>query len=390
MGGSGIKIGRILGIPIYIHSSWFLIFGLITYSLGSQFSSQHSEWTQQQVWGVALITSALFFGSVVFHELSHSVVAMHYRIPVASITLFFFGGVARITREPDSAGQEFQIAFAGPLSSYVLAGAFYLLWLSTPHGTMLSVLASSLSYVNFALATFNLLLPGFPLDGGRILRSIVWGITKDYARSTRIAARGGQVVAYAMMGGGLAMAIWPSSSFWPAWLGADFLSGLWFVFIGWFLLTAARQSYAQVSAHGVLEGLKVADIMSLELPTTPRDISLEEYAREVARTGHRMHLVVADGQLVGFMSVHGLQSVPRDEWSMMSVQGVMKPRDHMQWATPEEPALELLERMRRSNAEQMAVITGGNIVGMVTRDSIMRVVQTRNDLAHLTRHSPQS
>ena len=243
MGGTGIKIGRILGIPIYVHSSWFLIFGLITYSFGAQFGAEHSDWTQQQVWGLAIVTSALFFGSVVFHELSHSIVAMHYRIPVASITLFFFGGVARITREPDSAGQEFQIAFAGPLSSYVLFGAFFLLARATPDGTMVHTLATSLWYVNVVLATFNLLLPGFPLDGGRILRSIVWGITKDYARSTRIAARGGQVVAYAMMGAGLAMAVWPS------YFGGDILDGLWFVFIGWFLLTAARQSYAQVSAN---------------------------------------------------------------------------------------------------------------------------------------------
>ena len=314
MGGTGVKIGRILGIPIYIHTSWFLIFGLITYSLGAQFGSEHSTWTTQQIWGVALATSALFFGSVVFHELSHSVVAMHYHIPVASITLFFFGGVARITREPDSAGQEFQIAFAGPLSSYVLSAGFYLLWRATPHDSMLGVLAASLAYVNFVLATFNLLLPGFPLDGGRILRSIVWGITKDYSRSTRIAARGGQVVAFALMGVGAAMAIWPS------YFGTDILDGLWFIFIGWFLLTAARQSYAQVNAHGTLQGLKVADIMSMELPTTPRDISLEEYAREVARTGRRMHLVVSDGQLVGFMTVEALQSVPREEWSMMSVQ----------------------------------------------------------------------
>jgi Zn-dependent protease/predicted transcriptional regulator len=387
MGGTGVKIGRILGIPIFLHTSWFLIFGLITFQLGSQFGSDHSTWTQQQVWGLALATSALFFASVVFHELSHSVVAMHYRIPVASITLFFFGGVARI-----SAGQEFQIAFAGPLSSYVLAGGFFLLWRTTPDGTMLHALSAILATVNFMLATFNLLLPGFPLDGGRILRSIVWGITKDYKRSTRIAARGGQGVAYAMMGVGAAMAIWPTG--WPSWwmsfFGTGIFNGLWFIFIGGFLLVAARQSYAQVDAQGTLEGLKVADIMSMELPTTPRDISLEEYAREVARTGRRMHLVVADGQLVGFMTVEALQSVPRDEWSMNAVQRVMKPRDQIQWAAPDEPALTLIERMRRSGAEQMAVITGGNIIGMVTRDSIARVLQTRNDVAHLTRHLPEN
>src|SRR5580658_10558179 len=250
--GAGLKIGRVLGIPIYLHSSWFLIFALITYSYASELALTHAEWSDPQRWSVGILASLLFFSSLLFHELSHSVVAMHYRIPVASITLFFFGGVARITREPDTAKQEFQITFAGPLSSYFLAGAFYLLWLSTPqpHKSMLGEMAEALWTVNLMLATFNLLLPGFPLDGGRILRSIVWGITKDYSRSTRIAARGGQVVAYAMMGGGLAMAIWPS------YFGGDMLDGLWFVFIGWFLLTAARQSYAQVSANSVLDGLK--------------------------------------------------------------------------------------------------------------------------------------
>jgi len=377
MVAGGVKIGKVLGIPIYLHSSWFLIFALITYSLGTQFGLSYAHWTREQVWSVALVTSALFFGSVVFHELSHSVVAMRYRIPVASITLFFFGGVARITREPDRAGQEFQIAFAGPLSSYLLSGGFWLLSLTSSDGNMIYVLATWLSRINFFLATFNLLLPGFPLDGGRILRSIVWGITKDYARSTRIAARGGQAVAYGMMALGASMAVWPSRS-------GGWLDGLWFMFIGWFLLTVARQSYAQVTARGVLEGLRVADIMTMELPTIGRDLSLEEYALEVGRTGRRMHLVVADGQLVGYMTVDALQAIPREEWSMMAVQGAMMPRDHLQWAAPEEPALDLLERMRRNNVEQMAVITGGNVVGMVTRDSISRVVQMRNDLRHLS------
>jgi CBS domain-containing protein len=226
------------------------------------------------------------------------------------------------------------------------------------------------------LATFNL-LPGFPLDGGRIFRSIVWGITKSYTRSTRIAARSGQAIAYGMMGLGLFLAVRAYSN------GGDVVGGLWLSFIGWYLLTTAKQSYVQVEAHGALEGLRVADIMTAELPSVARDLTLEEYAQEVARTGRRAHLVVSDGQLAGLMTIEALQAVPRDEWQTTSVQAVMLSREGLQWATPEEPAVELLARMSNANVDEMAVVSGGNLVGLVTRDSIVRVVQARMDLGHL-------
>ena len=377
MRGAGLKIGRILGIPIYLHSSWFLIFALITYSLGANFGSINPEWTAAQHWSLGLLTSLLFFGSVLFHELSHSAVAKHYRIPVASITLFFFGGIARISRDPERAGQEFLIAAAGPASSYVLAAGFWLLAISTPDRTTLNALGTWLAFTNGGLATFNL-LPGFPLDGGRILRSIVWGITKDYSRSTRIAARTGQAIACGMIAFGLWIAFRARSG------GNSMLDGIWLVFIGWFLLSAARQSYAQVATRGALEGLRVADIMSAEMPTVGRDMSLEEYAREAARTGRRAHLVVSDGQLLGLMRVEALQGVPREEWPVTSVQAAMQSRDKLPWTGPEEPVLDLLDRMRATDVDQIAVVTDGNLVGVVTRDSIARVVQTRTDLGQLT------
>ena len=375
--GAGLKIGRVLGIPIYLHSSWFLIFALITYSYAGELALSHPEWSEPQRWSVGILASLLFFGSLLFHELSHSVVAMHYRIPVASITLFVFGGVARITREPDSAGQEFQIAVAGPLSSYLLSGGFFVLAAITAHGTVLNAVGETLAWINLGLATFNL-LPGFPLDGGRIFRSIVWGITKNYSRSTRIAARSGQAIAYGMMGLGVLMAVRAYSS------GGDIVGGLWLAFIGWYLLTAARQSYVQLEAHGALEGLRVADIMTAELPSVARDITLEEYGQEVARTGRRAHLVVSDGQLAGLMTIEALQAVPREEWNTTSVQAVMRSRDGLQCTAPEESATELLARMSNANVDEMAVVSGGNLVGLVTRDSIVRVVQARMDLGHLT------
>ena len=370
---SGIKIGRIFGIPIYLHLSWILIFGLITYSLVDEFGARYPQWSGRQLWSLGVLTSLLFFGSVLFHELSHSVVARHYRIPVASITLFFFGGIASITRDPERPGQEFLMAAAGPASSYVLAGAFWLLALATPTDSMPNVLANWLAGTNALLATFNL-LPGFPLDGGRVFRSIVWGITKNYSRSTRIASRVGQAIAYAMMAFGLYMAFALHSS----------VNGVWFVFLGWFLLTAARQSYQQVEAQGALQGLRAADVMTSDMPTVGRDLSLDEYSREVSRTGSRAHLVVSDGKLAGFMRVEILQAVPREDWPSTSVQAVMIPREKLPWTAPDEPVLSVLERMRSANVDQLAVIREDNVVGLVTRDSILRVVQTRTELGQAT------
>jgi Zn-dependent protease len=370
---SGIKIGQVFGIPIFLHLSWILIFGLITYSLVDEYGARYPQWTSGQLWSLGVITSLLFFGSVLFHELSHSAVARHYRIPVASITLFFFGGIASITRDPDSAGQEFLMAAAGPASSYVLAGAFWLLALATPSDSMPNALATWLAGTNALLATFNL-LPGFPLDGGRVFRSIVWAITKNYSKSTRIASRVGQGIAYAMMAFGLYTAFVLHSS----------VNGVWFVFLGWFLLTAARQSYQQVEAQGALKGLRAVDVMTSDMPTVARDLSLDEYAREVSRTGRRAHLVVSDNKLVGLMRVEVLQAVPREEWPSTSVQAVMIPREKLAWTAPEEPVLSVLERMRSANVDQLAVIREDNVVGLVTRDSILRVVQARTELGHVT------
>ncbi len=366
--GSGMKLGRILGIPIYLHPSWFIIFALITFSLATQFASQHPHWSQAQHWSVGILTSLLFFGSVVFHELAHSVVAQHYRIPVLSITLFVFGGLARIGREPTSAKQEFNIALAGPLSSYLLAVGFWLLTRVFPSREMLGALAIWLAQINLALATFNL-VPGFPLDGGRILRALVWGVTGDYTRATRFASRGGQLFAYVL----IVFGVWES-------LTSSFVGGLWLAFIGWFLLTAAQESYAQLAIRGALQGLRADDIMTRELPTVGRDISLEDYGHEILRTGRRCHLVVADGELMGLMTVHALSHVPREEWATTSVQAVMLPREKIHWTAPEELVLSLLERMQSEDINQMPVVAGGHVVGMVTRESVLRVIQTRAEL----------
>jgi Zn-dependent protease/predicted transcriptional regulator len=371
----GIQIGRIYGIPIFLHTSWFIIFGLIAFSFVSEFDALQLNIPTSRLWGLGLMTSALFFGSLVFHEMAHSVIAKYYKIPVVSITLFVFGGVSRIGREPARALEEFNIAVAGPLSSFFLAGGFWLVARQAGSNAILSTLAGSLAGINFMLAAFNL-IPGFPLDGGHVLRAIVWGFNKDYARSTRIASRSGQVVAYGMIALGAGMAL---TNLTVRGVGGP-VGGLWLAFIGWFILSAAKQSQAQAEARGALEGLRVADIMTPELHTVGREISLEDYAREMVRTGRRAHLVVAGDQLVGLVTAEALASVPQQDWDVTSVQAVMLPKTKLHWAAPEEPALSLLDRMRTVGMQQMPVITGGNVVGIVTRDSILRVLQSRHEV----------
>jgi Zn-dependent protease/CBS domain-containing protein len=375
-----IRIGQLLGIPIYLHSSWFLIFAFITITIASGYADTRPDWTTGQHWAAAVLTSVLFFGSVLFHEMSHSVVARHYRIPVASITLFFFGGIAQISRDPERALQEFNIAAAGPASSFLLAAGFLGVSMLAPAGSMANALGVWLAGTNAILAVFNL-VPGFPLDGGRILRAIVWGITKSYTKASRIAARGGQLVAYGLMAYGVWLAVrgWQAEGSFSGAIG-----GVWLVLIGWFLLGAAKQSFAQAETRTVLEGLKASDIMSPEPPSIGREISLEDYAREVTATGRGSHLVIAHGQLVGLISTEALAKVPREDWCVTSVQAAMTLREKMVWASPEEPALALLDRMRSAGAQQMPVLVDGNVVGMVTRESIVRALQNENQLPHLT------
>jgi len=246
--------------------------------------------------------------------------------------------------------------------------------LAFPSDQMLAALSVNLAWTNLGLGLFNL-VPGFPLDGGRIFRVILWGITKNYSRATLIAGGSGRLIAYALMGIGGYLAFYNHD--WP--------SGLWLGVIGLYLLNAAQESIAQVTIRETLAGLHAADVMSHEVPTVEGHITLEEYGAEVLRTGRRCHMVLTDDRLVGMMNVHLLNEFPREEWEHNSVQAAMLPRDKILWTTPEETLLKLLERLLTADINQMPVVSGSGdgasqIVGMVTRDSILRVMQTRTEL----------
>jgi Zn-dependent protease/predicted transcriptional regulator len=369
--GKGFRLGRILGIPIFLDTSWFLIFALITYSLATQLGTEHPAWSTQQRWAIGIATSILFFASVVLHELGHSVIAKHYRIPVLSITLFIFGGLARIGRDPEKAKQEFNIAIAGPVVSFLLAGLFLGIGRAMAGVDKVSATANWLGEINFMLGAFNL-VPGFPLDGGRILRAIAWGISKDFAKATKIASRSGQLFAYLLM----IIGIWQG-------FNQNLIGGVWLFFIGWFLLSAARESYAQVAIRATLEGLRAGDVMTQEVPKVGRDISLEDYVHEVLRTGRRCHIVTGAGELVGLITLHAVSRFPREEWANTSVQAAMLPRDKIHWAAMEEPLLGVLERMQSEDVNQMPVLEDGHLVGLISRDSILRIIQTRLRIGQL-------
>ncbi len=370
---TGLRIGRILGIPLYLHATSFLIFALLTFFLATQILPLQSGATPMQYWILAVGVSIVFFGSLILHELGHSIIALRYKIPVVSITLFFFGGLARIARDPETALQEFNIAIAGPIVSFMLGAAFLGIYAVAPSGP-LQLAALYLSEINLILGAFNL-LPGFPMDGGRVLRAIVWGITKNFDRATQIASRSGQIFAYMM----IMLGIWAImerdsgvSRFLGGWSG-----GLWLAFIGWYLLSAAQETYTQVAIRNTLTGLSAADIMSPDVPTVARDISLEDYVQEVLRTGRRCHVVTGNGMAVGLVTLHQVQHFPREEWANTSIQAAMVPQGAIQWVTPNDPVTSVLERMQREDVNQMPVLQEGHIIGMIARDSILRVIQTR-------------
>jgi Zn-dependent protease len=372
----GIRIGRVLGIPIYIDLSWLIIFGLITYLISSRFAQLNPQWTMTELWIMGAATSVLFFGSVLFHELAHSLVAQRYQIRVLSITLFLFGGLARIGREPSKAIQEFNIAIAGPVASAFLFGVFLLPTLYFPETRMIGAVSTYLWQTNLALALFNM-LPGFPLDGGRIFRALVWGLTKDFVRATRVAGASGKLIAYGM----IVLGLWFAFSD----HGNGRWGGIWLAVIGWFLLNAAQASVAQVTIRQTLTGLCASDVMSHEVPAIPANLSLDEYSNEVLRTGRRVHIVTMDQRLVGMMNVAALNTVPREDWNMNSVQAVMVPRERILWAAPDEPLPSLLDRLVAADVNQMPVVSQSedglaNIVGMVTREAILRVIQARSEL----------
>ena len=296
--GNAFNLGKLFGIQFRLHYTWFIIFVLVVVMLSWQyFPAFYPGWTQLIYWVIGVATGLLFFASVVAHELAHSVVAKAYGIPVKSITLFIFGGAAQIAREAARAGDELKMAAAGPACSLAIGGLFFLLhMLLTGISEPIVAMAYWLAQVNVVLAVFNL-IPGFPLDGGRVFRSILWRATGNYMRSTRIATRVGQGVGYSFVLGGILIAS-PLQLF-----GLHWSSGLWLVFIGWFLANAALYSYRQAQQREALHGFTASTVMTSDWLVVPSDITVNHLVQGyIFSTGHRFVLVGDENNLEGIVT----------------------------------------------------------------------------------------
>ena len=370
-----IKLGRIFGVAVGLHYSWIIIALLVTLSLRSQFAIDHPNWAASTTWAIAIITGLLFFVSILLHELSHAAVAKLRGIPVRAITLFALGGVAQIEKDAADAKSEFWMGIIGPIASMLIGVVCLVLaWLfgwsfGAEPVSPLAAMFMWLGYINIALAIFNM-IPGFPLDGGRVLRAVVWWITGDANRSTRIASGVGQFVAI----GFILLGILRFFS------GAGF-GGLWIAFIGWFLLEAARASGAQVEITERLTGVRVGDVMAQQFPIVDANANLQTFVQEhLLPTGHRCFVVSEQGRPAGIITPHEVKAIDRARWPYTTVGDVMRSLENLRTVSPDRPVAEALEMMGREDVNQMPVVQQGKLAGIISRAHILRVLQTRAEL----------
>ncbi|MDH5741079.1 MAG: site-2 protease family protein [Nitrospira sp.] len=375
------KIGRALGIPIHIHASWFLVFFLATWSLSTGYLPDSLPGlSPERYWTMGAVAAILLFFSVLLHELGHSYVALYYRIPIEQITLFIFGGVAHMRREAPSPKAEFLIAVAGPAVSFVIGGICFLLvvvaeTVQRQQGLqgviMLGVL---LGMVNVQLGLFNL-IPGFPLDGGRVLRAGLWAWGKDFYRATRQAAVVG--LAFGAIFGlvGLIVVYGAASGELPASMMSN---GGWVVFIGMFLFAAALASRRQAVLRQSLATIPIRDMMVTTVVSIPAQCTLHEAVNQYFQAyGYGGFPVLDDRRLVGLVTVFEVQSVAPALWAWRQVEQVMRPVSESLVITPEVPVIHAMERMARGGWDRLVVMQDGQVVGLVTQSAIVHFLQLR-------------
>jgi Zn-dependent protease len=372
--GPGWRVGRLAGIDLAIHPSWLVIAFLVTYSLAEfQFPVQFPRWSTALYWGVAVATALLFFGSVLAHEISHALVARRFGLKVEGITLFIFGGATTIDEDSRTPREEAWIALAGPVTS-LLIGAVLLgidLFIAQPQ---LGALLGWLGYINVLLGLFNL-IPGFPMDGGRILRAILWRIRGDRLVATRSAALVGRAFGYLLIGVGVFIVLQP---------GGGLFSGLWLALIGWFLSNAAEATMAQAGVERSLRGVRVRDAMDLEPPSVSPNEPVAELVQERMLRGEDRSFLVRhdDGGLAGMVTLGDVRRLPRDDWAAARVTDIMTRFGDLATIGPDAPLADALRLIQEKEVGQLPVVDGDDRhpVGIVTRRGILRLIEARMKL----------
>ena len=366
-----LRLGKIAGIDIYAHLSWFIILVLLTWSLASGWFAQlFPGWATTTYWIVAFISALLLFGCVLVHELAHALVAQASGLTVRNITLFIFGGVAHVEEDMKRPGVEFRVAIAGPIASFLLAGVAFLLVLPLRgSGASAEAALDYLAVANFLLGAFNL-LPGFPLDGGRVLRSIIWKVTGNFKKSTHIASSVGQAFAYVFILLGII-----------GFFTGNFFNGLWVVFIGWFLLSAAQTASTQVELQSALQGVSVGQVMDPRPFAVPANISVQKLVDQYFLPLGLHSAPVTQGEyLAGLITLSDIARVARERWSYTPIGHVMRGLQQVYVATSKQPLQEVFQMMDAQSINQVPVVEDGRLVGLLSREAIIRYLQVRQSL----------
>jgi Zn-dependent protease/CBS domain-containing protein len=365
-----IILGQIFGITIGLDYSWFLILLLLAWSLAvGYYPAVFPAQPVPLYWALGAVSAIMLFASVVLHELGHSLVARRYGVPVRGITMFIFGGVSQIGGEAPTAAAELWIALAGPAVSALLAVIFGLLQTPLSSVRPAFALAKYLAYINGGLAIFNL-IPGFPLDGGRVLRAILWSGTGDFRRATLIASSVGRIVAFAFILWGVAQ-IFAGNAF----------GGLWIAFIGWFLESAASAQVQQLILQRALAGHTVSEAMNRNYTPIPATISLQELVdHHIWGGGRRCFVVTVGEKATGLVTLHQIKDVPREKWRTTTATEAMTPLGRLKRVRPETGVWAAVEQMDRDGVNQLPVMTDGQVLGMLSRDDVISFLRTLQEL----------
>jgi Zn-dependent protease/CBS domain-containing protein len=367
-----ISVGNIFGIPIYLDYSWFLILVLLTWMLAqSYFPLEFKNWSKFSYWLVSFITSFFFFLCILLHEFGHSIIAKRFKIKVKRITLFVFGGVAEISKEAPKSSAEFWIAIAGPITSFILAGIFYLLAKLFAQNQYIFASFRYLALINFILAIFNL-IPGFPLDGGRIFRAIVWAILKNYKKATTIAANAGRFFGFLFIMFGVFQII-----------QNNVFNGLWIAFIGWFLESAAISQVQRQALNDLLFGHQVREALSNDFGIVYPDSTVQEIIDNHFIGANRRDLVVKDDNIiVGFLTPHQIKSLSISDRRNKTVREVMMPLQKIIKIKADESLLDALRARDENDASEIPVIENGNCIGILNQTSILQFIFELHKLGH--------
>jgi Zn-dependent protease/CBS domain-containing protein len=363
MFGTSWRVGRVAGIEVRVDSSWVVIALLITYSMYLRVSLVYPDTSTGAAVGLAVLGAVLFFGSVLVHELAHALVSQARGIRVQDITLFLFGGATRAKVESRGPNDEFLIAVVGPLTSGILAALF---WVADVFGRdalprPLVGTFGYLAWVNLLLAGFNL-VPGFPLDGGRLLRSAIWKATGSFGRATRVASLAGQAVGWLLVAAGVASL-----------LAGNLAGGIWFAFIGWFLVQAARASYQELQLRAMLRGVEAEDVMARDLLRIPPDLTLQQAVDGYfMRYDHGAFPVEEQGRTVGLLTLRGVRRVPREQWPSRRVRDLMVPLGGQVAVAPNARMDGVLGKLEDGEAGRVLVLQGDEVVGIITPSDLTR------------------